>query len=648
MSLFDYLPSIYKMEDVEGDLNAFLSLIEEHGINPIKSLIQGLFNFKSTEDCPEEFLNFLASNVGVKIVDSASEQEKRNYIKYAVDIWRRKGTLSSIFDAIQYMTGYNATVNRDRAIFYDGYESGDTSNWLIQDNGGSGSVLSSAAFIGSYGMRFTTTASSQGYYLYRLGLSLDTSAYRKCYFRLNSSGFTGSGWFIGIGEWYSSLDGIGIIPQFHRKTDGTFEIRLQIRGDIGNTISINSDTWICLETRAYNLESNNVRVEMYLDGSLVDSLTGLDLRNIIFDRAYEGLVWSDGGITTMSFDIDESEGGNIESTEVVPSKVVGISNNNFYRSVDTDDSYMLANIGTSGDVGSYLWYPNQSLRVLGIKISGQGWNYLQNPYMLSSFQEDSNLEFFPWQIIKGDEVLVPEFEDYLFGNNSLKVTILQWGGITTKLEVFPAGTYTFSAYVKADNMLTNFELRLTHSDLYNSVTEAILSNQVIGQNWIRLEKSITFNVPGRIQLSVSIPVSENQNGSFWVDGVKFEEGSSATSVVESEDKKKFIDNDIWKYIPAGSYYMRILYDDESIDCVENFPVVTGENTIFRNLVRAGDILVIYGSEHENNGVYEIENVISDTLLGLTSYVNGKTFAGERYFIGRMVEYGLSVLGGGIE
>jgi phage tail-like protein len=93
--LLELLPDIYAESDASGDLKAFLSVIGPT-LDELKSRIDGMPGLASPEDCPPDFLGYLAALVGAEFDSTASPTPQRLRIMEAIERYRRTGTTSAL------------------------------------------------------------------------------------------------------------------------------------------------------------------------------------------------------------------------------------------------------------------------------------------------------------------------------------------------------------------------------------------------------------------------------------------------------------------------------------------------------------------------------------------------------------------------
>lgn len=93
--LLDLLPEMYGVEDRDGDLRVFLSVIGVT-LDELDAKIGRIPDLASLADCPPEFLGYLAALVGAEYDPKANPVPQRRRIREAIERYRRIGTVAGL------------------------------------------------------------------------------------------------------------------------------------------------------------------------------------------------------------------------------------------------------------------------------------------------------------------------------------------------------------------------------------------------------------------------------------------------------------------------------------------------------------------------------------------------------------------------
>ena len=110
-SLLDYLPAVYRRPDVMGGnfVREFLWIFQ-HIFYSIESKIARIHTYFDVLDAPDEFLPWLASWVAFSLDGSWSEDERRLFLKEAVELYRVRGTVKGLKSFLNMYTGVEAEI----------------------------------------------------------------------------------------------------------------------------------------------------------------------------------------------------------------------------------------------------------------------------------------------------------------------------------------------------------------------------------------------------------------------------------------------------------------------------------------------------------------------------------------------------------
>lgn len=179
-------------------------------------------------------------------------------------------------------------------LFLADFETGDVSSFtaLVQEGTNSLTANASASLHGNYGALLTFDGVNNDCYGYRTITSAGTLCARE-YFRLNSDFNTGTGTLILLSLNLSTTNrvyprmavagGVVSIDRFYYQTDtGAAFVAVS-----GVTISKNTPHYIEIRV-TQSSGANDGTAELYLDGTLISSATGIDNDTIVYDRLYSG------------------------------------------------------------------------------------------------------------------------------------------------------------------------------------------------------------------------------------------------------------------------------------------------------------------------------------------------------------------------
>jgi phage tail-like protein len=106
-----YLPAIYEDDDLMG---RFLMLFESFWA-PIEGQIDSLPFYLDPRTTPSEFLPWLASWLDLVLDERWPEQKRRQLIRSAASLYRKRGTRQGLLEYLQIYTGQRAEIVEHRA-----------------------------------------------------------------------------------------------------------------------------------------------------------------------------------------------------------------------------------------------------------------------------------------------------------------------------------------------------------------------------------------------------------------------------------------------------------------------------------------------------------------------------------------------------
>lgn len=88
----------------DGFLQQFILAFDD-ALAPVFTTLDGLACYLDPRLAPEDFLDWLADWVGVRVNDSWSTDQRRDVIAHAATIHRRRGTVPGLADAVRLAVG---------------------------------------------------------------------------------------------------------------------------------------------------------------------------------------------------------------------------------------------------------------------------------------------------------------------------------------------------------------------------------------------------------------------------------------------------------------------------------------------------------------------------------------------------------------
>lgn len=112
-SLWNYVPAINKKEDTEGELEAFISCVQE----PLNLLVNDVDHWIDILDCdlaPENFVDLMLRDLGnpFEFSNTLTLTEKRRLAASLVELYKLKGTTLGVQTAIRFFMGMRSEILR--------------------------------------------------------------------------------------------------------------------------------------------------------------------------------------------------------------------------------------------------------------------------------------------------------------------------------------------------------------------------------------------------------------------------------------------------------------------------------------------------------------------------------------------------------
>lgn len=110
--MYNSLPEVYRILDVNQKLilKRFLSVIQEGGFEPVLDYIVQFADSNNVDDLDEDGLRLLGRTFGYEYNYILPIENQRKLIKNIVEIYRRKGTTSSVIYAAKEITGFDTQI----------------------------------------------------------------------------------------------------------------------------------------------------------------------------------------------------------------------------------------------------------------------------------------------------------------------------------------------------------------------------------------------------------------------------------------------------------------------------------------------------------------------------------------------------------
>lgn len=113
--LYNKLPQVYRNYDNQELLKRFIEVMCEGGYINVLNETHNIMDLLDVDKCPSKFLPLLCSYYGYEYNLEIPELFQRRLLKYMVDVYKRKGTKSSIKFIARELTGFESEIieNKD-------------------------------------------------------------------------------------------------------------------------------------------------------------------------------------------------------------------------------------------------------------------------------------------------------------------------------------------------------------------------------------------------------------------------------------------------------------------------------------------------------------------------------------------------------
>lgn len=113
--LYNRLPQVYRSYDNQELLKRFIDVFSEGGYTQVLNETNNIMDLLDVDKCPSKFLPLLCQYYGYEYNLEIPELFQRRLLKYIVDIYKRKGTKSSIKFIARELTGFESEIfeNKD-------------------------------------------------------------------------------------------------------------------------------------------------------------------------------------------------------------------------------------------------------------------------------------------------------------------------------------------------------------------------------------------------------------------------------------------------------------------------------------------------------------------------------------------------------
>ncbi len=110
LSYLQYLPKVYQEDKTSRSfLERFLSIFETK-LSGFEDEITNIARYFNPLSTPKEFLNWLASWIGLLLDENWPDDKKRKLIKHAPELYKKRGTLDGLKDYINIYTGLRPAI----------------------------------------------------------------------------------------------------------------------------------------------------------------------------------------------------------------------------------------------------------------------------------------------------------------------------------------------------------------------------------------------------------------------------------------------------------------------------------------------------------------------------------------------------------
>jgi phage tail-like protein len=113
--LAELLPDLYLLEDARNDLQALLQILGPT-LDEITAKIAGVPSLVAVDECPPDFLPWLAGLLGVAYDTTLDPAPQRRAIREAIEQYRRLGTLGGLHRDLQALNWQGEIIETHRQV----------------------------------------------------------------------------------------------------------------------------------------------------------------------------------------------------------------------------------------------------------------------------------------------------------------------------------------------------------------------------------------------------------------------------------------------------------------------------------------------------------------------------------------------------
>lgn len=119
--LVELLPGVFQEDEFTGRFTAGLDAV----VAPVFAFLDALEVYVDPQICPEDFLPWLASWVGVVIDENWGVDQQRAFIQAAVGLFRTRGTMRGLQAEIELLTGGVVEISETGGVIHSNVPSGE-------------------------------------------------------------------------------------------------------------------------------------------------------------------------------------------------------------------------------------------------------------------------------------------------------------------------------------------------------------------------------------------------------------------------------------------------------------------------------------------------------------------------------------------
>ena len=119
--LVDLLPGVFQEDEFTGRMMSGLDAV----VAPVYAFLDGLEVYVDPLLCPEDFLPWLASWVGVVIDENWAVDQQRAFIRAAVELFRTRGTPRGLKAEIELLTGGVVDISETGGVMHSTIPNGE-------------------------------------------------------------------------------------------------------------------------------------------------------------------------------------------------------------------------------------------------------------------------------------------------------------------------------------------------------------------------------------------------------------------------------------------------------------------------------------------------------------------------------------------